>query len=64
MNIAALINTPFQRGERTNCRGGNRFNGFPRTRETVETVSTHRHTLNTLLKQGVIENPWFSVIAR
>jgi hypothetical protein len=56
MNEAPLINTPLQRGAGTTNGCQNRFNGFPRGTETVETVSVRSGCLNTLLKQGVNEN--------
>jgi len=54
-NIAAFhfINTPLQRGAGTSVECKNRFNGFGRDVETVETVSGHLPPLNTPLKRGV-----------
>jgi hypothetical protein len=54
MSTTLLINTLLQRGARTNEERVNRFNGFSRATETVETVSA-RSRLNTPLKQGVNE---------
>jgi hypothetical protein len=54
MSAIRLINTLPQRGDRTNDERENRFNGFSRATETVETVSARPH-FNTQLKQGVNE---------
>jgi hypothetical protein len=51
-----LINTPLQRGALSGRGRGNRFNGFPPSGETVETVSQSSSSLNTQLKQGVNES--------
>jgi hypothetical protein len=56
MNAANFINTPLQRGAGTTERCKNRFNGVPRTVETVKTVSIRSWMLNTALKRGVNEN--------
>ncbi len=53
---AVLINTPLQRGERKSMEDRNRFNGFGRTRKTVETVSWFRPLPVTPLKRGVNES--------
>jgi multidrug efflux system outer membrane protein len=56
--LGVLINTLLQRGV-TCCQDlTNRFNGFSRGVETVETVSDALRTPNTLLKQGVNEKWW------
>jgi hypothetical protein len=55
MNAAPLINTPLQRGDETTNGRQNRFNGFSRRTETVETVSVRLCAWNTSLKQGVNE---------
>jgi len=55
MNEAFFINTPLQRGVGTTNGRQNRFNGFSRQAETVETVSIHPGAENTLPKQGVNE---------
>jgi hypothetical protein len=39
MNTINFIDTLLQRGVETSNEPGNRFNGFPRAVETVETVS-------------------------
>jgi len=49
------INTPLQRGETGGGRLGNRFNGFPRNAETVETVPRPTSSTITPLKRGVNE---------
>jgi hypothetical protein len=51
-----LINTPLQRGAETSVGSKNRFNGFARDVETVETVLSRLPPLNTPLKQGVNES--------
>jgi hypothetical protein len=51
-----LINTPLQRGVRRPGGNRNRFNGFHRARETVETVSEASPPLPTPLKRGVNES--------
>jgi hypothetical protein len=48
-----LIITPLQRGVTCWQDLGNRFNGFSRTVNTVETVPATLRTPNTPLKQGV-----------
>src|SRR5438105_2524038 len=50
-----LINTLLQRGVEAVPSGLNRFNGFPRGAQNVETVLALRRVLNTPLKQGVNE---------
>jgi hypothetical protein len=55
MNATLLINTLLQLGVRTNGERENRFNGFSRATETVETVSARSRILTTQLKQGVNE---------
>jgi hypothetical protein len=57
-NVATfpLINTPLQRSAETSVESKNRFNGFGRDVETVETVLGHLPPLNTPLKQGVNES--------
>ncbi|MGO9586067.1 MAG: hypothetical protein ACLP2Y_07730 [Limisphaerales bacterium] len=55
MNAAPLINTLLQRGDGTTDGRQNRFNGFSRQVETVETVSVRLCAWNTSLKQGVNE---------
>lgn len=50
-----LINTPLQRGGEQQRVFGNRFNGFWRTAETVETVSLPSRPRHTPLKRGVNE---------
>jgi len=55
MNAAIFTNTPLQGGARTDAERENRFNGFVRPTETVETVSICPGAGNTLLKQGVNE---------
>jgi hypothetical protein len=50
-----LINTPLQRGVLRPNEKGNRFNGFSRVIETVETVSEVPATRYTPLKWGVNE---------
>jgi prepilin-type N-terminal cleavage/methylation domain-containing protein len=51
----ALINTPLQRGGWSLGLARNRFNGFGRARETVETVSPLPPVAATPLKRGVNE---------
>ena len=58
MNVAIFINTPLQRGARTDAERENRFNGFARPTETIETVSICRGAGSTLLKQGDNET-WY-----
>lgn len=55
MSAIHLINTLLQRGVGISVECENRFNGFSRATETVETVSTRRLMLDTQLKQGVNE---------
>ncbi|MGA9451692.1 MAG: hypothetical protein WBW41_10185 [Verrucomicrobiia bacterium] len=55
MNGSIFINTPLQRGARTGEERENRFNGFARGTETVETVPALLRTSHTPLKQGVNE---------
>jgi len=50
-----LINTPLQRGGIGVGRLRNRFNGFQRNVETVETVPLHTPSAITPLKRGVNE---------
>src|ERR1041384_3170262 len=52
-----LINTPLQRGARLWLLSDNRFNGFSRLQETVETVRRAMKHTNTLRKQDVNESP-------
>jgi len=52
---AALINTPLQRGVRCQPDHRNRFNGFSRHVQTVETVWDGSRISNTPLKRGVNE---------
>ena len=59
MNAAHLINTPLQRGGRMDDGSENRFNGFSRAVETVETVLCGSATPDTSLKRGVNEKPRF-----
>jgi len=54
MTEAIFINTPLQRAVGTTNGRQNRFNGFSRQAETVETVSSHPSAENTLLKQGLM----------
>jgi len=51
-----LINTPLQRGGEQRWNLKNRFNGFSRRVETVETVLNSLRSANTPLKRGVNEN--------
>jgi hypothetical protein len=60
MNMTNLINTSLQRGARMNAEWKNRFNGFARAAETVETSSVRPLPSNPLLKQGVNGNGQFS----
>jgi len=55
INRRFLINTLLQRGVWRPKRIRNRFNGFPSTRETVETVSEVLPARHTPLKRGVNE---------
>jgi hypothetical protein len=55
MNGSIFINTLLQRGVRTGKERENRFNGFARGNEMVETVPALLRTLHTPLKQGVNE---------
>ena len=55
MNGSIFINTLLQRGVRTGTERENRFNGFARGNETVETVPAFLPTSHTPLKQGVNE---------
>jgi hypothetical protein len=52
-----LINTPLQWGVPRPQVLMNRFNGFSRPLETVETVPIASKTLATPLKRGINENP-------
>ena len=54
-SVAALINTPLQRGDRGSGTMENRFNGFGNEWETVEMVSNSLPALFTPLKRGVNE---------
>jgi hypothetical protein len=60
MNTVNLINASLQRGARTDGGCQNRFNGFSRVAETVETFSVHSLPPNTPLKQGVNESGCFN----
>jgi hypothetical protein len=53
MNAVNFINTSLQRGAPMNGERENRFNGFSRPAETVQTVSAAWLPLNTPLKRGV-----------
>jgi hypothetical protein len=55
VSATAFINTRFQPGVATGAESENRFNGFSRAGETVETVSGSLQRNNTQLKQGVNE---------
>jgi hypothetical protein len=60
MNTVDFINTSLQRGARTDEERQNRFNGFSRAAETVETVSVRSLPPNAHLKQRVTDSSHFN----